>query len=137
FFLIRVPRGGRPSRAVQTIRSRQGGGGGRENRIGFRKRGVDEILGRLCLPARAPASAAPAAAGDARCFRGDVVHEASVTEFHCRTELDAPQGARIPCVMEAPLFFDLTGRGAILLTGKDRASFLHGLVTNDVKRLAP
>ena len=39
--------------------------------------------------------------------------------------------------MEAPLFFDLTGRGAILLTGKDRASFLHGLVTNDVKRLTP
>jgi folate-binding protein YgfZ len=36
-----------------------------------------------------------------------------------------------------PLFFDLTGRGAILLTGKDRASFLHGLVTNDVKELTP
>ena len=36
-----------------------------------------------------------------------------------------------------PLFFDLTGRGAILLTGKDRASFLHGLVTNDVKVLTP
>jgi folate-binding protein YgfZ len=40
-------------------------------------------------------------------------------------------------VTETPLFFDLTGRGAILLTGKDRASFLHGLVTNDVKKLAP
>jgi len=36
-----------------------------------------------------------------------------------------------------PLLFDLTGRGAILLTGKDRASFLHGLVTNDVKVLMP
>ena len=36
-----------------------------------------------------------------------------------------------------PLLFDLTGRGAIVLTGKDRASFLHGLVTNDVKVLTP
>jgi folate-binding protein YgfZ len=36
-----------------------------------------------------------------------------------------------------PLIFDLTGRGAIILTGKDRASFLHGLVTNDVKVLTP
>jgi folate-binding protein YgfZ len=36
-----------------------------------------------------------------------------------------------------PLLFDLPGRGAILLTGKDRASFLHGLVTNDVKALTP
>jgi folate-binding protein YgfZ len=40
-------------------------------------------------------------------------------------------------VTETPLFFDLTGRGAIILTGKDRATFLHGLVTNDVKKLAP
>ncbi|MGZ6989158.1 MAG: CAF17-like 4Fe-4S cluster assembly/insertion protein YgfZ, partial [Thermoanaerobaculia bacterium] len=38
---------------------------------------------------------------------------------------------------EAPHFFGLTGRGAIILTGKDRASFLHGLVTNDVKKLTP
>ncbi|MGZ6971375.1 MAG: hypothetical protein ACXVID_06905, partial [Thermoanaerobaculia bacterium] len=38
---------------------------------------------------------------------------------------------------EAPHFFDLTGRGAIILTGKDRASFLHGLVTNEVKKLTP
>ncbi len=36
-----------------------------------------------------------------------------------------------------PLLFDLAGRGSIVLTGKDRASFLHGLVTNDVKKLAP
>ena len=36
-----------------------------------------------------------------------------------------------------PQLFDLTGRGAILLMGKDRASFLHGLVTNDVKVLTP
>jgi folate-binding protein YgfZ len=34
-------------------------------------------------------------------------------------------------------FFDLTGRGAVTLTGKDRASFLHGLVTNDIKKLTP
>jgi folate-binding protein YgfZ len=37
----------------------------------------------------------------------------------------------------APLFFDLAGRGSVVLTGKDRATFLHGLVTNDVKGLAP
>ncbi len=36
-----------------------------------------------------------------------------------------------------PALFDLAGRGAITLTGKDRASFLHGLVTNDVKVLTP
>jgi folate-binding protein YgfZ len=38
----------------------------------------------------------------------------------------------VPC-----LLFDLPGRGGVVLTGKDRASFLHGLVTNDVKKLAP
>ncbi len=37
----------------------------------------------------------------------------------------------------APLFFDVTGRGAVILTGKERASFLHGLVTNDIKKLTP
>jgi folate-binding protein YgfZ len=36
-----------------------------------------------------------------------------------------------------PLLFDLGSRGAIVLTGKDRASFLHGLITNDVKKLNP
>jgi len=36
-----------------------------------------------------------------------------------------------------PLLFDLDARGAIVLTGKDRASFLHGLVTNDIKKLTP
>jgi folate-binding protein YgfZ len=35
------------------------------------------------------------------------------------------------------LLFDLTGRGAVILTGKDRASFLHGLVTNDISKLTP
>jgi len=39
--------------------------------------------------------------------------------------------------MGAPLLFDLAGRGSIVLTGKDRASFLQGLVTNDVKKLRP
>src|SRR5664279_3963457 len=37
----------------------------------------------------------------------------------------------------SPDLFDLTGRGAVVLTGKDRASFLHGLVTNDIKKLTP
>jgi folate-binding protein YgfZ len=36
-----------------------------------------------------------------------------------------------------PLLFDLDARGAIVLTGKDRASFLHGLVTNDTRKLTP
>ncbi|HEY3351051.1 MAG TPA: glycine cleavage T C-terminal barrel domain-containing protein [Thermoanaerobaculia bacterium] len=37
----------------------------------------------------------------------------------------------------APLLFDLADRGTVVLTGKDRATFLHGLVTNDVKKLSP
>ena len=41
------------------------------------------------------------------------------------------------CLLDASLLFDLTGRGAVILAGKDRASFLHGLVTNDIKKLTP
>ncbi|HTS02444.1 MAG TPA: hypothetical protein VMN04_07970, partial [Thermoanaerobaculia bacterium] len=37
----------------------------------------------------------------------------------------------------ACLLFELAGRGSIALRGRDRASFLHGLVTNDVKKLVP
>ena len=33
------------------------------------------------------------------------------------------------------LLFDLTGRAEIAVTGRDRADFLHGLVTNEVKKL--
>lgn len=33
--------------------------------------------------------------------------------------------------------FDLTGRTHLVLTGRDRARFLHGFCTNDVKRLQP
>jgi len=40
-------------------------------------------------------------------------------------------------MVSPPLLFDLTGRGAVVLAGKDRASFLHGLVTNDIKKLTP
>ncbi|HUM01739.1 MAG TPA: glycine cleavage T C-terminal barrel domain-containing protein [Thermoanaerobaculia bacterium] len=35
------------------------------------------------------------------------------------------------------LLFDLTGRAEIAVTGRDRAEFLHGLVTNEVKKLRP
>jgi folate-binding protein YgfZ len=35
----------------------------------------------------------------------------------------------------AAALFDLTGRGALVLSGKDRAEFLHGMVTNDIKKL--
>ena len=38
-------------------------------------------------------------------------------------------------MLGTPLLFDLKTRGAVLLTGKDRASFLHGLVTNDIRKL--
>ncbi len=38
-------------------------------------------------------------------------------------------------MLGSPLLFDLGARGAVLLTGKDRASFLHGLVTNDIRKL--
>src|SRR5882672_7339202 len=43
-----------------------------------------------------------------------------------------PRTADKPCTL-----FDLTGRGAIAIAGKDRADFLHGMVTNDVKKLRP
>lgn len=33
--------------------------------------------------------------------------------------------------------FDLTGRGTLRVRGKERKEFLHGLVTNDVNKLAP
>src|ERR1039458_10095092 len=49
----------------------------------------------------------------------------------------APPDARILAMGPSPDLFDLTGRGAVVLTGKDRASFLHGLVTNDIKKLTP
>src|ERR1035441_1365178 len=49
----------------------------------------------------------------------------------------APPDARITLMGPSPLLFDLTGRGAVVVTGKDRASFLHGLVTNDIKKLTP
>jgi folate-binding protein YgfZ len=35
------------------------------------------------------------------------------------------------------LLFDLGARGAIAIAGRDRASFLHGLVTNDIRKLMP
>ena len=40
-------------------------------------------------------------------------------------------------MVSPPLLFDLTGRGAVVLAGKDRASFLQGLVTNDIRKLTP
>ena len=43
-----------------------------------------------------------------------------------------PRTADKPCAL-----FDLTTRGALAIAGKDRAEFLHGMVTNDVKRLRP
>lgn len=36
-----------------------------------------------------------------------------------------------------PLLFDLTGRAELRVSGKDRAAFLHGLLTNDIARLTP
>jgi tRNA-modifying protein YgfZ len=38
---------------------------------------------------------------------------------------------------EGALSFDLTGRGSLTLTGPDRAAFLQGVVSNDVKKLRP
>jgi folate-binding protein YgfZ len=45
-----------------------------------------------------------------------------------------PSTADLP---RRPLLFDLTGRAEIAVTGRDRFEFLHGLVTNDIKRLRP
>jgi tRNA-modifying protein YgfZ len=36
-----------------------------------------------------------------------------------------------------PTLFPIEGRAAIVVTGKDRTSWLNGLVTNDVSKLAP
>jgi folate-binding protein YgfZ len=46
-------------------------------------------------------------------------------------------GCENPGMLGNSLLFDLDARGAIALTGRDRASFLHGLVTNDIRRLTP
>jgi len=43
----------------------------------------------------------------------------------------------LPDLRTRALLFDLTGRAEIAIAGKDRAAFLHGLVTNDVKKLGP
>lgn len=52
---------------------------------------------------------------------------------------EAPSGAAFDTAVfrEKPLLFDLTGRAAIAVQGRDRAEFLHGLLTNDVKKLRP
>ncbi|MFI5180115.1 MAG: YgfZ/GcvT domain-containing protein [Thermoanaerobaculia bacterium] len=38
---------------------------------------------------------------------------------------------------DSTLLFDLTGRAEIAVSGRDRADFLQGLLTNDVKKLHP
>lgn len=38
---------------------------------------------------------------------------------------------------ETPTWFSLSGRTVLTLSGRDRASFLHGFCTNDIKSLAP
>lgn len=49
----------------------------------------------------------------------------------------SPPGAAFDtaALREKPLLFDLTGRSAIAVRDRDRAEFLHGLLTNDVKQL--
>src|SRR5437016_12039865 len=36
-----------------------------------------------------------------------------------------------------PSFIDLTWRAAIRMTGRDRVRFLHGMCSNDIKKLQP
>ncbi len=52
---------------------------------------------------------------------------------------ETPFGAAFDTAVfrEKPLLFDLTGRAAIGVRERDRAEFLHGLLTNDVKKLRP
>jgi folate-binding protein YgfZ len=52
---------------------------------------------------------------------------------------EAPFGAAFDTAVfrEMPLLFDLTGRAAIAVRERDRTEFLHGLLTNDVKKLRP
>ncbi|HKY19671.1 MAG TPA: glycine cleavage T C-terminal barrel domain-containing protein [Vicinamibacterales bacterium] len=40
-------------------------------------------------------------------------------------------------MFSSPLLVDRSAQGKIVLTGSDRASFLHGLLTNDITRLVP
>lgn len=38
---------------------------------------------------------------------------------------------------ESAAWFDVSGRGAIRMTGEDRARLLHAMATNDIQRLSP
>lgn len=43
----------------------------------------------------------------------------------------------IEAFRNSTVLFELCGRGKIQMTGEDRASFLHGFCTNDIKQLTP
>jgi len=63
---------------------------------------------------------------------------ASFSQVHGRElvkEYDSPRDEYTAARLAASLF-DLSYRPILRLTGPDRASFLHGMVTNDIKRLA-
>ncbi len=53
-----------------------------------------------------------------------------------RTDLDGPAD-QFGVTHDAVTVFDLSDRTQIELTGADRAKFLHGFCTNDIKRLTP
>lgn len=51
--------------------------------------------------------------------------------------LDATSAAEYRAVRECAGVADVSDRGVVEVTGRDRAAFLHALLTNDVKALAP
>src|SRR5450759_2314013 len=65
------------------------------------------------------------------CHVGALSHDSPAGGLVCSA------GCENPGMLGNSLLFDLDARGAIALTGRDRASFLHGLVTNDIRRLTP
>src|SRR5207344_1306743 len=105
---------------------------GNRRRLGLRKRQVVGVGGGFL--GGCTAAAASAAAPHAARFWGGFVFGHGPTLSH---GFARRAGCENPGMAPSVHLFDLEGRGSVVLTGKDRATFLHGLVTNDVKKLTP
>lgn len=69
-------------------------------------------------------------------------HKKRGAKFLIRSGWEIPEHygdplSEYPSVRHAAGLADLSFRGKLRLRGKDRVEFLHGMVTNDVKRLSP
>lgn len=68
------------------------------------------------------------------------VSRGAIFEIHNQREQVAhygDPGTEFGALGDSVALFDLSGRGRLCLLGSDRAAFLHGQVTNDVKGLKP